>query len=71
MAGWSNNMVATLKVCRYGSLTDTFSFGGVNSSNEAGSPQQFLTTVNKLLHIVDETAQLRGMERTIKQGVDE
>lgn len=71
MATWSNSSVATLKVRRQDSLTDTFSFGGINSSNEAGTPEQFLTAVNKLLHIVDNAAQLNGMERTIKQGVSQ
>lgn len=67
---WTNQNIARLTVRKSGT-SDTFGFEGVNPSNSAGTPQQFLDAANRILHIGGMTASIDDITRTIKQkGVD-
>lgn len=67
---WANQNIARLTV-RESGTTDTFGFEGVNPSNEAGTPQQFLDAANHILAIGGFSAVITDITRTIKQkGVD-
>lgn len=68
MSAWSNQPTATLRV-RKANSSDTFSFVGVNSSNSAGSPENFLSAVNNILNIAGMSAVLTDMTRTVKEEV--
>lgn len=67
---WSNENTATLRVRKAGS-SEFLSFVGVNSSNTAGTPDDFLGAVNHILNIAGMSAIKGGMTRTIKQEVNE
>jgi|GEM_PF-1246319 len=67
MANWSNTNVATLKIRKAGATTDVFTFAGVNSSNEAGTPEQFVAASNRLLAIAGMSATITGIKREIIQ----
>lgn len=68
---WTNQNIARLTV-RENGTADTFGFEGVNPSNDAGTPQQFLDAANRILDIVGFSAVITDITRTIKQkGVDE
>ena len=69
MSSWSNTALATLKVREAGSITSEFSFAGVNSSNEAGTPEDYLAAANRLLSIAGMSATITGMKREIVQEV--
>ena len=71
MSTWTNNTTATLKVREYGSITNTFSFAGVNASASAGTPENFFNAANHLLNIAGLSATITGMTRTVTQGVSE
>ena len=66
MATWSNTDIATL-VVRDSTTTKTFTFVGVNSSNEAGTPNDFLDATNKILAIAGMSAVINGIRREIVQ----
>jgi len=69
MSTWANNQVATLKAKK----TDgtTLSLAGVNSSNAAGTPEQFIAATNHLLSIVGESVIVHGVKRVIEQEAEE
>lgn len=67
---WQNVPTARLTV-RQAGTTDTFGFEGVNSSNSAGTPQQFLDAANRLLAIAGFTAVSDGMYRSVKQSAED
>lgn len=68
---WTDNKTARLSV-RENGTADTFSFEGVNASDSAGTPQQFLDAANRILAIGGQSAVITGITRTIKQaGVEE
>ncbi|MDO4424545.1 MAG: hypothetical protein Q4D17_02110 [Planctomycetia bacterium] len=69
MATWSNTNVATLTVRKAGTTTDNFNFVGVNSDNNAGSPEDFLAATNRILAIAGMSATITGMKREITQEV--
>lgn len=69
MATWSNTDVATLRVRKAGDTTDDFTFVGVNSSNAAGTPEDFLAATNRILAIAGMSATITGMKREITQEV--
>ena len=69
MSSWSNTALATLKVREAGSITSEFSFAGVNSNNEAGTPEDYLAAANRLLSIAGMSATITGMKREIVQEV--
>lgn len=71
MSTWTNATTATLKVRKAGSITETFTFGGVNASNNAGTPENFLDAANHLLNIAGTSATITGMTRAITQEVAE
>ena len=71
MSTWTNATTATLKVRRAGSITDTFTFAGVNAANSAGTPENFLDAANHLLNIAGTSATITGMTRTVTQEVGE
>ena len=67
---WSEQPTARLTVKEQGT-TNTFGFEGVNASNTAGTPQQFLDAANRILDIGGFTAVITDITRTTKQkGVD-
>lgn len=69
---WSDSPVATLSVKKSNSGTDRFTFQGVSTDAQAGSPQNFLDAVNHLLAFGGQSAVLEGIQRTVKQeGVEE
>lgn len=68
---WSNQNVARLNVKKTNDATATFSFDGVNSAAEAGTPEQFLAAANRLLNIIQTSAVLDGITRTVKQEANE
>ena len=68
MSNWSSTPVATLHTRKVGETTE-FSFVGVNSSNEAGTPEDFLDAANRLLSIAGMSATITGMKREIIQEV--
>lgn len=63
---WTIQPTARLTVKESGT-SNTFGFEGVNASNEAGTPEQFLAAANRLLGISEKTAVIDGIIRTIKQ----
>ena len=69
MSTWTNATTATLKVRKAGSITDTFTFNGVNADNNAGTPENFLNAVNHLLNIAGSSATITGMTRSVTQEV--
>ncbi len=69
---WSDSPVATLSVKKSNSGTDRFTFQGVSTDAQAGSPQNFLDAVNHLLAFGGHSAVIEGIQRTVKQeGVEE
>ena len=69
MATWQNAALATLKVRKANSSTESFTFPGVASATSAGTPDQFLAAVNHILNIGGKIGVLTGMTRTVTQGV--
>lgn len=69
MATWQNAAIATLKVRKANSSTDSFLFPGVASAASAGTPDQFLAAANHILDIGGKLGVLTGMQRTVTQGV--
>lgn len=69
MATWSATPVATLIVRKNDASDKEFNFVGVNSNNEAGTPEEFLDATNRLLAIAGMSAILTGMKREIIQEV--
>lgn len=69
MATWSNTDIATLIVRKANTDDKEFNFVGVNSSNEVGTPEEFLDATNRLLAIAGMSAVLTGMKREIIQEV--
>lgn len=68
---WTDQTIARLTV-RENGTTNTFGFEGVNPSNSAGTPQQFLDAANRILNIGGLSAVITDITRTVKQkGVDE
>lgn len=67
---WQNVPTARLTVREAGS-TNTFGFEGVNSSNSAGTPQQYLDAANRLLAIGGLSAVADGMYRSVKQSAED
>lgn len=63
---WTNKPTARLTVTQQGT-SNTFGFEGVNASNEAGTPEQFLAAANRMLGIVQQQAVIDGITRSIKQ----
>lgn len=68
---WQNVPTARLTVKQAGSANSTFGFEGVNSSNSAGTPQQFLDAANRLLAISGLSAVADGMYRSVKQSAED
>ena len=67
---WSSNPTARLTV-RENGTSDSFGFEGVNSSNDAGTPQQFLDAANRILAIGGLSAVITDISRTVKErGVE-
>lgn len=67
---WTDQTIARLTV-REDGTTNTFGFEGVNPSNSAGTPQQFLDAANRILNIGGLSAVINDITRTVKQkGVD-
>lgn len=68
---WNSSPTARLTV-RESGTTNTFGFEGVNSSNDAGTPQDFLDAANRVLAIGGFSAVITNISRTVKQnGVDD
>ena len=67
MANWSNTPVATLKIKKAGTTTDVFTFAGVNASNDAGTPEQYVAASNRILAIAGMSATITGIKREIIQ----
>ena len=67
---WGDQTTARLTVRKEGS-SDTFGFEGVNASNSAGTPQQFLDAANRILNIGGLSAVITDITRTKKEkGVE-
>ena len=67
---WSDQPTARLTVRKQGT-SDTFGFEGVNASNTAGTPQQFLDAANRILNIGGLSAVIDNITRTKKEkGVE-
>lgn len=67
---WANQNIARLTV-RENGTTDTFGFEGVNPSDTAGTPQQFLDAANRILNIGGLSAVITDITRSVKQkGVE-
>lgn len=67
---WANQNIARLTV-RENGTTDTFGFEGVNPSDTAGTPQQFLDAANRILNIGGLSAVITDITRAVKQkGVE-
>ena len=67
---WSDEPTARLTVRKQGT-SDTFGFEGVNASNTAGTPQQFLDAANRILNIGGLSAVIDNITRTKKEkGVE-
>ena len=67
---WNDQPTARLTVREQGT-SNTFGFEGVNASNSAGTPQQFLDAANHILAIGGFSAVITDITRTIKQkGVE-
>jgi len=70
MSTWSNEPTATLRV-RKANSSESVNFVGVNSANNAGSPEDFLNAANHLLDFAGLSAVKTGMKRTVTQEVIE
>ena len=67
---WADQTTARLTV-REQNTTNTFGFEGVNPSNSAGDPQDFLDAANRILNIGGLSAVITDITRTVKQkGVE-
>ena len=67
---WSDQPTARLTVRKQGT-SETFGFEGVNASNSAGTPQQFLDAANRILNIGGLSAVITDITRTKKEkGVE-
>ena len=67
---WNDQPTARLTVRQQGT-SDTFGFEGVNASNSAGTPQQFLDAANRILNIGGLSAVITDITRTKKEkGVE-
>lgn len=68
--GWTNQPTARLSIRKSGT-TDNLSFEGVNASNDAGTPSEYLAAANRILTIAGMSAVIDGITKTIKQEDDE
>ena len=69
---WNNLKTATLTVKKFGSGTEKYTFQGVSSDSNAGTPQNFLDAANHLLAFGGQMAVIDGIKRTVTQeGADE
>ncbi|MBR3777116.1 MAG: hypothetical protein IKL02_05940 [Kiritimatiellae bacterium] len=67
---WNDQPTARLTVRKQGT-SDTFGFEGVNASNSAGTPEQFLAAANRILNIGGLSAVITDITRTKKEkGVE-
>lgn len=67
---WTDQTTARLTVRQQGT-SNTFGFEGVNASNSAGTPQQFLDAANRILNIGGLSAVITDITRTTKEkGVE-
>ena len=67
---WNDQPTARLTVREQGT-SNTFGFEGVNASNSAGTPQQFLDAANRILNIGGLSAVITDITRTKKEkGVE-
>ena len=67
---WATPTTGTLKVRKYGSATETFSFAGVNTQRNL-PPEYYLAGASAFLDIAGLSCQQTGMQRTITQEVSE
>lgn len=67
MSTWSNTPIATLKVRKANTATETFTFVGVNADNSAGTPEDYLDASNRILAIAGLSAVITGIKREIVQ----
>lgn len=70
MSNWTNQATATLKM-RQAHSSESISLVGVNPSNSAGTPENFLDAANHILDIAGLSAVKTGMTRTVVQEVSE
>lgn len=68
---WTDSPTATLTVRKYQSGNEKFTFQGVASSSNAGTPEEFLAAVNHLLAFGGLSATITDIKRTVTEGAEE
>lgn len=69
---WNEQPTARLTVRKQNDASTSYGFEGVNASNSAGTPQQFLDAANHLLNIGGLSAVIDDITRTRKEkGVED
>ena len=68
---WGTQPTARLTVRKQGDASTSYGFEGVNPSNSAGTPEQYLSAANRILNIGGLSAVIDDITRTVKQkGVE-